>query len=158
MVEFGKMDKKKLLSFLIEARTNTYANAGGKVEPAFAGATQLEYKEGDWLYRDFYNLGNGIFMGLETVYFENKPIWSGSYYGNFKGMTEREIDDILRQALIENKDKTRLWHSVTWEKDGFKYVCEPDGAGSIDEATGLEEIYKGKEKVYFLFYAGGIIG
>ncbi len=152
------MDKKKLLAFLIEARSKTYAGSGGKVKPAFNGAYQLEYRQGDWFYRDFYNLGNAIFMGLETIYFKGKPVWSNSYYGNFKGMTEKEIDDILRQALIKNKNKTRLWHQVEWKKGNFKYVCTPDYQKGIEEVAGLEEIYKGKEKVYFLFYAGGFIG
>lgn len=152
------MDKKKLLNFLIKARAKTYAGGGGKVKPAFSGAYQLEYKEGSWLYRDLYNMGNGIFMGLETVYFKDKPVWSNSYYGNFKGMTEEEIDSILRKALIANKSKTRLWTKVEWKKDGFTYLCTPDFPGSIDETAGLEEIYKGKKKVYFLFYAGAFIG
>ena len=70
------MDKKKLISFLIDARSNTYAGGGGKVKPAFSGSTQLEYKKGGWLYRDVYNLGNKIFMGIETVYLKSKPVWS----------------------------------------------------------------------------------
>ena len=152
------MDKKNLHSFLIDARANTYAGNTGKVKPAFPGSTQLEYKEGDWLYRDIYNLGNKIFMGLETVYFKTNPIWSMCYYGNFKGMTENEIDEILRAALIRYKDKTRLWHQVEWKKDNFMYVCIPDYQEGIEEVAGLEEIYRGKDKVYFLYYAGGFIG
>ncbi|MGA3292084.1 MAG: DUF5680 domain-containing protein [Candidatus Microgenomates bacterium] len=152
------MDKKKLTDFLINARSETYAGGGGKVAPTFRGGTQLEYRVGNWLYRDFYNTGNGIFIGLETVYFKEKPVWSNCYYGNYKGMTEEETDSILRQALIANKDKTRLWEKVKWGKSSFKYLCTPDFTGSIDEVSGLEEIYKGKKKVYFLFYAGGFIG
>ena len=152
------MDKKKLQSFLIKARTKTYASGGGKVKPAFSGSDQLEYTEDKWFYRDVYYLGNGLFMGLETIYFENKPAWSMSYYGNFQKMTEKEIDKILRKALLAKKDTARLWHMVKWEKGDFKYTCTPDGPGNIDEIAGTEEIYKGKEKVYFFYYAGGFIG
>jgi len=152
------MDKKKLHDFLVKARTKTYAGGGGKVKAAFPGAFQLEYAEGDWFYRDIYNMGNGVFAGLETVYFKNKPVWSDSYYGNFKEMTEKEIDSILRSALVANKDTTRLWNKVEWKKDGFTYFCTPDSSGSIDEAGGLEEVYKGKKRVYFLYYAGAFIG
>jgi hypothetical protein len=152
------MDKKNLLAFLIEARTHTYAGAGGKVTPAFPGSTQLEYKKDGWLYRDVYNLGNKIFMGLETIYFENKPAWSMCYYGNFKQITEKEADEILRNALIENKNKTRLWYTVMWKKNEYTYTCTPDDNGNIDELSGTEEIYNGKQKIYFLFYAGGFIG
>lgn len=152
------MDKDKLLKFLIDARTKTYAGGGNKVTPAWPGGYQYEFQERDWLYRDFYNLGDGIFIGLETVYFKDKPIWSNCYYGNFKAMAEEEVDKILRAALVANKSKTRLWHDVEWKKDDFTYYCKSDFPGNLDEMAGTEEIYKGKSKVYFLFYAGGFIG
>ena len=152
------MDKKKLLQFLITARENTYAGGKGNVKSAFSGSYQLEYEQKDWSYRDVYNLGNGIFIGLETLYFKSKPVWSMSYFGNFRKMTEREIDEILRGALIANKDKTRLWHNVKWKKDDYGYTCTPDGPGSIDEMGGYEKITKKGKKVYHLFYAGGFIG
>lgn len=152
------MDKNKLLKFLIDARTKTYVSGGNKVVPAFPGGHQYEFKDGDWLYRDFYNLGNGIFMGLETICLKDKPVWSNCYYGNFKEMTEEEVDKILRGALVANKDKARLWYEVKWTKENFSYLCSADSDGSLDEMSGTEEIYKGKTKVYFFFYAGGMIG
>lgn len=152
------MDKKKLLTFLVNARANTYAGDGEKTKAAFPGSTQLEYKSKDCLYRDFYNLGRGIFMGLETVYFKNKPVWSMCYYGDFTKMKEVEIDKILRAALIKYKDKTRLWYKVEWQNGNFKYVCKPDLKKGVEHVAGLEEIYKGGKKVYYLFYAGGSIG
>lgn len=152
------MDKTKLLKFLIDARSKTYAGSGKEVEPSWLGGHQYEFKDGDWLYRDFYNLGNGIFMGLETIYLKDKPVWSNCYYGNFKSMTEAEVDKILRGALVANKDKARLWFDVEWKNGDFTYLCKSDFAGSLDEIAGSEEIYKGKTKVYFLFYAGGFIG
>jgi hypothetical protein len=152
------MDKKKLLDFLIEAGAKTYAGNGGKVKPALPGSTQLEYKKGDYLYRDVYNMGKGIFMGLETIYFNNKPVWSMSYYGDYTKMTEEEIDKILRAALVKFKDKARLWYKVEWQNGDFRYVCTPDIVEGIEHVAGLEEIYKGDEKVYFFFYAGGLIG
>jgi hypothetical protein len=152
------MNKKEIVDFLIKARTQTYAGGLGKVEPAFVGSTQMEYKDVDWFYRDVYNLGNGIFMGLETVYFKNKPVWSMSYFGDFSKMSEETTDKILRSALIKYKDKTRLWYKVEWEKDGFKYLCTPDEEVGIGHVSGMEEIYKKEERLYAFFYAGGVIG
>jgi len=83
------MDKKKLISFLISARSNTYAGDGGKVKPAFPGSTQLE---------------------------------------------------------------------IEWKKENFKYLCTPDFQAGIEKVAGLEEVYKDKEKVCYLFYTGGFIG
>lgn len=152
------MNKNNLLQFLLKARTETYAGGKGKAKPALNGSVQLEYREGDWFYRDIYYIGNGIFMGLEVVHFQEKPVWSMSYYGNFKKMTEEEIDKILRRALMDKWQETRLWKKVKWEKDEFKYICEPDFEGSIDEMAGMEKILKSGKQVYTFFYAGGYVG
>src|SRR5690348_5162661 len=134
------IDKHKLIKFLLTARTKTYAGAGGKVTPLLTGSTQLEYSEANWLYRDIYNIGNGKFIGLETIYFENKPVWSMSYYGNFEKMTEEEADKILRKALQDKWDKVRLWNNVRYTVDNYKYTNE--GSGSADEFNGSEKIEK----------------
>jgi hypothetical protein len=151
------MDKTEIEKFLLKARTKTYAGSGGRVKPAFAGSDQLEYIEGDWLYRDIYYTGNGIFMGLETVYLKDKPVLSTSYYGNFKKTTEKEVDGILKQALLATAETTRIWKRTEWKKGDYEYVCEPDFNGSIDEFAGLEQISKSGENIYRFFYAGGII-
>ena len=95
------MNKARLLNFLLKARSETYAGGKGEVKPVFPKLYQLEYREKDFLYRDIYNMGNGIFMGIDTVYFKNKPVISTSYFGNFVKATEEEIDKILRKALIK---------------------------------------------------------
>ncbi|MBI2626407.1 MAG: hypothetical protein HYW69_02320 [Candidatus Nealsonbacteria bacterium] len=152
------MNKKELLNFLLRARTKTYAGAGGSVSPALKGSKQLEYKEEDWLYRDVFYVGKGIFTGLEVVHFQGKPIWSMSYYGNFKKMTEEEIDKILRRALIENQKTARTWKLVEWQKDGYEYICQPDFGKSVDGFGGSETIFRNGKDVYSFFYAAGLIG
>ena len=151
------MKKTKLTDFLLQARTKTYAGAGGQVKPVFSGLTQLEYRNHDWLYRDIYYTGRGIFMGLETVYFRDHPVWSMSYYGNFRKLTEKEIDRVLRKALLENWNTTRIWKKVEWVLENYSYECIPDSPRSIDEMSGSEKIYKSGKEVYFFFYAGGAI-
>lgn len=152
------LNKKELLRFLLKARTKTYAGAGGGVKPALTGSKQLEYKEKSWLYRDVFYVGNGIFVGLETIYHQAKPVFGMSYYGNFKGMSEKETDRILRGALIANKEKTRTWKEVQWEKDGYQYLCQPDFGKSIDDFGGSETISKKRKEIYRFFYAAGLIG
>ena len=151
------MEKEKLQQFLLKARTQTYAGGKGKVKSLLNGSTQLEYRKGGWLYRDIYYMGRGLFTGLEVIHFQGKPIWSMCYYGNFKKMTEEEIDTILRGALIDKWKEARLWKKVEWEKDEFKYICEPDFEGSLDEMAGIEKIFKSGKQVYSFFYAGGLI-
>jgi len=151
------MDTKKLLSFLISARSHTYAGNTGEVSPVFAGHKQYEYTDGAWLYRDMYVVGNGRFVGCETIHQEAKPVWSMSYYGNFSAMTEEGADKILRQAMIANVEKTRLWYSVEWNDGKFVYQCE--GAGSdIVEIRGTEVITCSNIRLYTFIYAGGLVG
>ena len=150
------MDKNELTNFLLKARTKTYAGGGGKVEPVFKNSHQLEYKEGNWFYRDVYYTGKGIFMGLDTVYLKNKAVWGSSYYGNFKKMTE-EVDSVLREALMDNWETARTWQKVEWQKEDFKYICKPNFEGSIEEMSGTEKIFKNNEEVYYFYYAGGLL-
>lgn len=152
------LNKEDLLQFLLKARTKTYAGAGGKVQPVFNDSTQLEYKEGDLFYRDVYYTGKGIFMGLEVIHYQNKPVWAMSYYGTCKGASEEEIYNFLKEALLANWEITRIWKKVEWEKDDYKYICQPDFEGSIDELAGVEKILKQEKEVYRFFYAGGLIG
>lgn len=152
------MDKAKVLDFFLKARSKTYAGGKEEVRPVFPKLHQLEYREKDFLYRDVYNMGNGIFIGLETVYFKNKPVISMSYFGNFKKVTEEEVDKILRRALIENWETARLWRNVEWKSKNYTYICEADTSGNIDEFSGTEKILKGREQIYYFYYAGGFIG
>lgn len=151
------MNKNELIKFLLKARTKTYAGTGGKVKPVFKDSNQLEYREGNWFYRDIYYTGKGIFTGLEAVYFQDKAVWSMPYYGNFKKMTEEEVDSVLRKALLDNWKTARTWQKTEWQKGDYKYICEPDFEGSIEEMTGVERILKNNDEVYYFFYAGGLL-
>lgn len=150
------MDKKNISNFIIKARTKTYAGNTGQTKPLLESAKQYEYKENDWLYRDIYYQGNGKFVGLETIYFQKKPILSVSYYGNFSKMTEEEADKILRKALIDNANRVRLWHKVVYKIE--KYIYTNEGSGNIDEFDGSEIIQKNGDTVFFTYYAGAFIG
>lgn len=148
--------KDRLIEFILRARRNTYASGGGKVTPSLKDSVQLEYTEDDFMYRDVYFIGNSIFNGIEAVYFEGKVVWSMSYFGDMKNLTEDEADKILRKALIDNWNTTRLWNDVQAEYDNFIYVCK--AKGSIDKMSGVEEILKEEEAVYSFTFNGGFIG
>ncbi len=150
------MNKGLLISFLLRARTQTYASGGGKVESLLAGAKQLEYVDGDWLYRDIYTIGNGIFPGIETIYIGGTPMWSMSYFGDFTKMTEAEADLMLRKALLDNWDTTRIWKSVYRDYGEYQYTCR--GRGTVDCFQGDEIITRGGKDIYTFQYAGGIVG
>lgn len=150
------MNKKDLEKFLLKARTQTYAAAEGKTTPLLPGSVQYEHDNGDYSYRDVYYIGNGIFPGLETVFYKGKPIWSMSYFGNFTKMTEEQTDQMLRKALMDLWDTTRMYNHIEKDYGNFLYIC--DGQGNIDELSGTEEIYANNERLYFFYYAGGYTG
>lgn len=149
------MNKKDLEQFLYTARAKTYAAVGGEVKPALSGTLQLEFSDGNWLYRDVYYTGRNNFTGLEAIYYQDKPVFSMCYYGNWGEMTEQEIDSILRGALIANPE-TRGYKPVNWDKDGFFYECSPD-TDSFNEVSGSEMITRDGERIYYLYYAGCVL-
>lgn len=150
------MDKEALEVFLLEARTKAYVAGINKSEPLLPGSVQYEHKQGDYAYRDVYYIGNGVFPGLETVFLAGRPVWSMSYFGDFRNMTEEQTDTMLRVALADLWQTARTYRRVTKQYDSFRYVCE--GTGTIDELNGTEELYVGTDRVFFFYYAGGFIG
>ena len=150
------IDKDKLTTFLLSARKNTYAGNAGETKPFLPGSRQFEFTEGEFLYRDIFNIGNNKFAGLETIYHNNKPVWSMSYYGNFESLSEEEVDKVLRKALSEKWDKVRLWNDVEYTIDD--YVYSNNGSGDIDEFDGSEKLEKNGKTVYYFYYASGFMG
>ncbi|MDD5605887.1 MAG: DUF5680 domain-containing protein [Patescibacteria group bacterium] len=141
---------EEIINFLIKARTNTYASGGGKVEPLLHGSTQLEFSDGEYLYRDVYYTGEHTFLGIETIYHQGKVVWSMVYHGDWGTMTEEEIDSVLRPALIENAKTARTSEQVDWQKDNFQYKCT--GAGDELNFQGTETITSEGKELYKLTY------
>lgn len=150
------MNNIELENFIIKARTKTYAGDGGRVTANLLGSTQLEFLENDFKYQDVYYTGKNTFYGIETVYFQEKPIWGMSYYGNWGEMTEEEIDKVLRGALIANPE-TRLYKKINWTKDKFSYECIPQTTDGIGEIGGEETIFKNGKRAYVFYYAGSLL-
>lgn len=150
------MNKKDLEQFLLRARTKTYAAGVSEAKPFLPGSVQYDYAEGEYSYRDIFYLGDGIFPGLETVFYKEKLVWSMSYFGDYSGMTEEQADKMLRKALMDVWETTRLYNKVKKDYGDFRYICK--GTGSIDTLSGTEEMYVGEDRVYYLYYAGGFMG
>src|SRR5437016_2775384 len=70
-------DSAALAAFLLRAKRATYAAQGddATVTPLIPGSKQLEYREGERLYRDVY-VGLTTFAGLETVDNTGAPRWA----------------------------------------------------------------------------------
>lgn len=144
------------LAFCLRARTQTYAAQTGRAMPLLGGSQQFEYAEVPWHYRDVFYQGNGLFPGMETVYYDGRPVWSMAYFGDYSRMTEQQAESMLRPALLDLWETTRTHVRVDKDFGTYHYVCA--GEGSASQIRGLEEICIGGQRVYWLQYAGGFIG
>ena len=158
------MDLKKLAKFLVKAKIDTYASVNRmKIKPERLNFDELEYKEGDFYYRDSYT---GFFQapGMEVVRLggkKGKPIWTMAYSG---GMLEKfhrdkkfakEVFGFLKEALKRVSENIPFRGPKSFKKDEWKYVNEIKG--DIKRFFGFEKIlYKSKE-VFSQEYIGGLV-
>lgn len=155
------MDLRDLVSFLIEAKRRTYAAQGddASVAPVLNGSKQLEFRSGDFLYRDIY-FGFRFFVGQEVVEFRGRPVWSMVYSG---GMTDaaatveraREVYTVLRQAL-RLVGPSHLYRGPSVMEAG-EFTYRNTAAGGVENFSGYEEIRYLDSVVYALNYCGGLI-
>lgn len=152
------MNKEEIARILFKGRLLTNAKAGGQVSPAINGTEQAEYIEEDWIYRDVYFNGKNSFSGIDAVYYKGQPVWASSYFGKFQGITEEELDNILKQAAIDHPI-INAWQKVERQKYGdYEYENIPDSEDqSIDEVSGIERILKDDKEIYTLYYAGSML-
>ena len=83
------MDIVALDRFIVMAKRRTYVGDGIKAVASRTGAHDLIFADGDWSYRDSY-FGGTDFLGQETVWLRDDPVWAMNYYGY-----------ILRPELID---------------------------------------------------------
>src|SRR5213596_2586692 len=94
-------DSAALAAFLLRAKRATYAAQGddATVTPLIPGSKQLEYREGERLYRDVY-VGLTTFAGLETVDDTGAPRWAMTYAGGLVAPADfPAVYAFLREAL-----------------------------------------------------------
>lgn len=143
----------ELKNFIAGARRNTYAGDGKRIEnPFLAGSVQLEYKKGEYFYRDVYFGGEKNFAGQEVVYQNDKPIWSMVYCGSAE---PPEVTDFLKKSLLNLSGKCRFGEECEFEEGDLKY--KDRGEGALERFSGEEGIFTKGESVYKLKYQGGLI-
>src|SRR6202048_2184111 len=103
MLSVGRMwinqtSREQFVDFLLEAKRTTYAGQGDEatVTPLVTGSKQLEYRDGDYLYRDIY-FGMAYFVGQEVVFHRELAVWSMSYAG---GVMPRSGDNSDPRASL----------------------------------------------------------
>ncbi|WP_211284562.1 DUF5680 domain-containing protein [Rummeliibacillus pycnus] len=152
---------KDFLGFLINAKKATYASFDTNSivkEPLLNRSKQLEYKEGEFLYRDIY-FGVRYFVGQETVYYQDKPIWGMAYSGGLTNDTdldtERFIYEFLREAMRNVSKENPFRGPNEFKKRNFIY--NNSNQGNLENFKGKESIHLKNQEVYILNYTGGMI-
>lgn len=156
------MDKADLIRFLIEAKLQTYAAQGddASVPAVLNGSKQLEYRAGDFLYRDIY-FGFDYFVGQEVVEYQGRPVWSMVYAGGMLDAAAspaqaREVYTFLQQAL-RLVSPSHLYRGPSLFEAG-PYCYRNTQSGDLERFSGLEVITQGGTTLYELNYNGGLIG
>jgi hypothetical protein len=148
----------EFLRFLIAAKQVTYAGQGdaASVSPLLPGSKQLEFTEGEFLYRDIY-VGMLRFVGQEIVYLSGQPVWSMSYSGGlFPGTpptSAKAAYAFLRLALRALPPEFPVRGPALLETENLRYVCQH--SGSIDLFHGSEVISEDGLPIYELHFSGG---
>jgi hypothetical protein len=129
------------------------------VAPLLPGSKQLEYRAGDYVYRDVY-FGMAYFVGQEVVADRERVFWSMSYAGGVIASARepsdaREIYAFLRRALRHGSAHEPYRGPVRFSEDPFDYSSATHG--ELDSFWGLERITRDGEAVYELRYAGGFL-
>lgn len=151
-----------LHQFMARASKATYASGGGKVDkPWRQGFKELEYREGDWYYRDSYT-GFLRSWGQEVIWYKDKPVWTCLYGG---GMEPQKMDvafanetfGFLKKAFLA-ADKESVFQPrgpLDFQDGGWKYRCEVEG--DIRKFSGHEFISQDGDTVFIHDFVGGVV-
>ncbi|MBN1681229.1 MAG: hypothetical protein JW966_13160 [Anaerolineae bacterium] len=155
MIPMSPVDQEMFIAFLLDAKRATYASTGGEavVEAALAGAHQLEYRAGPFLYRDIY-YGGEQFIGQETVYQGEQPLWSMSYAG-WSIDASIPVGDFLKEALRHVEADRPFRGPPRYQNGDYTYANESHGA--VARFWGCEVITYQDRPIYELRYQGGTI-
>ena len=161
---FSGLPINLLKGFLIDAKKETYANSNAlKSEPSRMGSKDYHFEyetEGCLMsYHDTF-FGGTNFIGEEIVYLDNAAKWGMNYYGKTlnESLSESAIDEVLRPALMkvgEDSSILPVRGPSRFENDEWLYTFKSNG--TLEDFSGVEEIYKDGELVYQLNCTGGII-
>lgn len=151
------MDLNKLNDFIIKAKAATYVGDGEQTESSREGSHDLLFEEGDFRYSDSY-FGGSDFIGEEVVYYQNHPVWGMNYYGVVlkpEDITAAEAGKMIKASLSRMYAEGRFLGG--WKHIKGDLVYQDSSEGNHSHFTGYEWIEKDGEKVYELFYHGGLI-
>jgi len=154
--------REQFVDFLLEAKRTTYAGQGDEatvVTPLVPGSKQLEYRDGDYLYRDIY-FGMAYFVSQEVVFHRELAVWSMSYAGGVMPRSgdnsdPRAIYAFLRLALRHGGKDEPYRGPAAFTRDFLTYTNS--SSGSLAQFSGVEGISREGAQIYECRYAGGFL-
>ena len=156
-----KTNISALLQFFNAAKLAGYVGGGKPVETWNIGNAEYEHAKGKWLYRDSF-AGFLQSWGKETIWFNNKPIWTQLYGG---GMERAFYGD---KTFVK---RTFAFLQLALQKEPLKDVFQPRGPerftdgdfeyynsfrGNIHAFSGEEVIAYKKQSVFTHQFFGGL--
>lgn len=151
------MNIDALNGFVVEAKRETYVGGGASAASSRLGSHDLTYGRGDWTYRDSY-FGGTDFLGQETVWFGDTPVWAMNYYGYivrpdlFDGARAGET---IKAALSAMYAEGRFLGGFEWTGPHGTYIDR--SLGDVGQFHGREVILADAVEVYALDYMGGLV-
>jgi hypothetical protein len=147
----------ELETFIVAAKRATYVGGGAKAAPSRVGSHDLTFGEGGWRYRDSY-FGGTDFLGQETVWLGDEPVWAMNYYGYILRpdlIDGERAGSTIKAALSAMYAEGRFLGGFEWTGSHGRYVDE--SIGGVEHFHGREVILVGEVEAYALDYFGGLV-
>ncbi|MFN2303672.1 MAG: DUF5680 domain-containing protein [Anaerolineales bacterium] len=151
------VDQNRLGKFILEAKSTTYVGDGTPIEPCRIKSHDLVYEQDEFKYLDSY-FGGSDFIGEEVVYAHAEPVWGMNYYGSIlkpDKISPAEAGAMIKASLQRMYVSGRFLGG--WEYQLEDLIYHDTSEGGLTHFTGYEWIEKEGQKVYELFYHGGLI-
>lgn len=149
---------KEIIDFILKAKKSTYAGVENDSKKILSdGSKEFTYAEDIYSYRDRY-FGSDPFAGQEVIFSNKKAIWVVNYRGYIldKTINEKTVYDFLKQALMEVPESAPFRGPAEFSVGNYKYTSE--FLGNSESFSGVENIYFEGNKLYELYFHGGLIG
>ncbi len=150
----GIIPFEEFQNFLFYSKKNSYANENSKYELTELNTKKLVLSKGRFRYIDEY-AGENPFSGVETVYYDNRPIWQMHYYGWTIDENPERVYKFLRIALRNVDAACSIRGKSNFKMGNFEYTLDING--DLKRFEGREYIYKGDKSVYECVIFGGML-
>ena len=150
----------ELAGFLVRAKVRTCAGNGQEIAIQRPGFKELEYREGDWEYRDSH-AGFYAASGQEIVRFQGNPIWCMAYSGKmlplFYGNIElaQEMFTFLKKALQQVNITAPFRGPAIFAEKNWEY--QNNHEGNLTHFLGKEMVLHYNKEIFCQDYLGGLI-